>query len=120
MKRLEFKKEHHAGKLMEELLEIIELQPVEKDGEKQAVFSFKHDGDNIYLRVPDNAPEDEIKDIIEKHDSTPPPLQPDPDEELEKAINEVIADLPEDDNVRQLGEALLGQRGAGRAKGRPI
>ena len=91
MKSLTYQKENHAGKLMQELLEIKELQPIETDEGFQAVFSMKHSENNIYLRVPDEVSEAEIQATIDAHDPTPPVVVPEPstDEILLFALSEI-------------------------------
>ena len=114
MKLIVFEKKHHAGKLINELEQISVLKPIETEEGKQAIFTLKHNEDNIiYLRVPDNVSEAEIQTIIENHDPTPPEPLPDPDEELYNAI-EVAT------NFEELKGALLGQVGKARAKGKSV
>jgi len=73
--RLEFIKQHNLNKLMNELLVINELSPVNNI----AVFTLQGDGENIILNVPDglsNEVINNLNNIIQIHDSTPIPKIP--------------------------------------------
>lgn len=113
MKSLTYQKQHHLSKLMDELLTIPQLQPIETDEGKKAVFTLKGNGENIYLRVPDNAPVIEIEAIIQAHDPTSPPPPPDSDEELAQAIEAATT-------LNELKDALLGRIRGVKVKGKPV
>jgi len=77
--KLEFVKQHNLNKLMNELLAIIELSPINDT----AVFTLQGDGENIVLNIPDDLSINvlnNINSIIQIHDSTPIPETPEPSE----------------------------------------
>lgn len=75
------------------------------------------DRDELVIDGPSAADRDAVQQVVDAH--TPPPLPPDPDDELDAGLAEVAAR----DDVPEWGQALLAQlRGqgghAGRAAGR--
>lgn len=118
MKSLRYTVSHHLSKLHDELLAAVpSLQPVTNaDGEREAVMRISGDGETLTLVVPDDAPDADIQAVLDAHDPTPPPLPPDPDEELVQAIQD--AATLDDLKKALVGKLQAGQRGA--VKGRPV
>lgn len=102
MKTLHYSRAHNLSKLADELLTgVPSLQPVANaNGLRVASCIIEGDGAEVRLTVPDDVDETAVAAIIAKHDSTPIPEPPTPDDVLVTALTAATT-LP------QLKAALL-------------